>query len=1116
MVAKKLGRSADIINTTYTGGNLTWVGDTVVGTAGENITVGNVVFLQRSTNTWLKAKADYTGTLEGRLGIATETFVTGATGSILTNGIIRYDTLAMTANVEYFVSEATAGAITASVPVATPALIRSVGFAQSAGVLVFNPENNYHYEYLAVQKNFGDVGTNYVVEQDNNGVERKFFKDDFSNDTIANYTISTGSPTISGGVLNTARVDKLYKTLDSTATTGKWEFVLKFGTAWATTDQYARCMIGSTSWANVIRYTGNVVKVNMWINSQSFGVGTFSTIVADDTYINVTITFDGTNYKEYIDGVLAGTQSLTTTVVSPSIGFINGTDNPTPCVVTLNEWTYTPSVAFTDSFTADTEARYMQQSYIAAWGASAAGDVVITTGTPGYITLAGSTGTEAQVSTILRSYNFVSGSYKAAFIDNGDGGGTYDYSYLDFCVQDINNKYNVCIYDQVGVGQTLQINKVVNGSSSTIASTALVGYTKGNKTWIEVHYSRETGTMWAYVWDNASVKPTAPSITGYDATFSYGKFGVRSRVGSAGVGNLSTRWSDFEIRANLIIGETNVPLTETNGYYLNDNFSTDTSGRFKTIGVRGVTAASGYLTGNAGAGGMALPSQVTDFTGIFKINASSGKYVIISFASDGSTYASAGILGGGYNLLCTGGGSIALRRWSSTGYVSITSAATGITAATDTWLKLVYAPSTRTFSLYRSPDGVTWTVDANMNALTLTDTTPTETKGSTVGVSFETVSDSVKLITLTGTITWMKYMFRGAQIGEYWDGTKSVICTRFTDDFNWPTSAEYGGNPGAFTWDNVNGCLYATTSIEAIGTTGAKFNDGIIEGVVSFVAGTGSAIYPCFRSDVIPTTNFSSTGNRYFVQLSQGAGIVRIYKIVAGVSSTINTVNYTFTAGVLYKFRVTYIGSVINVYIAPIGTEFTTTPTVTVTDTTFTNGYTGIGSYFAGGGSWKLFSLNINGTESTSTNGIAISEGGVPHGALFGTAHAAYIYGTPVQMGLSGKYIGGANCKTTYGSATKYIRHNLLNITDAKTLALDSNDYATGTTVTPTTTYSIAKRQPFGIPTIMDAADTLYLKVILDTTAVAIDTQPVTFINGFSFRRDGEDASFGTMDCGVI
>jgi hypothetical protein len=81
----------------------------------------------------------------------------------------------------------------------------------------------------------------------------------------------------------------------------------------------------------------------------------------------------------------------------------------------------------------------------------------------------------------------------------------------------------------------------------------------------------------------------------------------------------------------------------------------------------------------------------------------------------------------------------------------------------------------------------------------------------------------------------------------------------------------------------------------------------------------------------------------------------------------------------------------------------------------------------------------------------------------------------------------------------------MLNSTDAKTLALDSNDYAAGTTVTPTTSYSIARRQPIGVPAISDANDTLHLKVIRDTTAIALDNHPATFINGFSFRSEGED-----------
>ena len=117
-----------------------------------------------------------------------------------------------------------------------------------------------------------------------------------------------------------------------------------------------------------------------------------------------------------INGVLAATFTADTTYSSGYCGYYFNQTTAGNLSMEAYDFTYVPSIAFSDSFAIDDETRYMQLQFVAAWGAADAGDVVVTTGAGGYMTLAGTGGDEARISATLRSYNFASESYKAAFI----------------------------------------------------------------------------------------------------------------------------------------------------------------------------------------------------------------------------------------------------------------------------------------------------------------------------------------------------------------------------------------------------------------------------------------------------------------------------------------------------------------------------------------------------------------------------------------------------------------------------------------------------------------------------------------------------------------------------
>jgi len=119
-------------------GNATWSGLTITGTAGENLTIGQVVYF-KSDGYWWKTDADASGTSEGMLGMATANISASASVTILVQGFMEYDTWTLTVASPYFLS-ATAGAFTLTKPSSVGQFVRRVGWAYAADVLYFDPD----------------------------------------------------------------------------------------------------------------------------------------------------------------------------------------------------------------------------------------------------------------------------------------------------------------------------------------------------------------------------------------------------------------------------------------------------------------------------------------------------------------------------------------------------------------------------------------------------------------------------------------------------------------------------------------------------------------------------------------------------------------------------------------------------------------------------------------------------------------------------------------------------------------------------------------------------------------------------------------------------------------
>lgn len=114
-----------------------------VGTAGEALATGDLVYAKLSTSyKWFKADADAEASTKGLLGIAMGSISADATGNILLLGTFRLDTWNWTIGATLYAST-TAGGITETAPSGTADIVRIIGYAVTADVVMFKPEESY-------------------------------------------------------------------------------------------------------------------------------------------------------------------------------------------------------------------------------------------------------------------------------------------------------------------------------------------------------------------------------------------------------------------------------------------------------------------------------------------------------------------------------------------------------------------------------------------------------------------------------------------------------------------------------------------------------------------------------------------------------------------------------------------------------------------------------------------------------------------------------------------------------------------------------------------------------------------------------------------------------------
>ena len=888
----------------------------------------------------------------------------------------------------------------------------------------------------------GALAANFYLTKDNNGVERYFFKDTFSDNTIANYTLSGTSPSIAAGIMSVPATGQAYHTITA-GTTGKWDGVVEFTAAGAGT---AKLLLGDagTSYVIVTRIvTTNRIWLQLYIGGVSKIANTDTTVtLADSTFARVSAVYDGTSWQMSWNDTAVGANTASITVTTPIIGVAAAT-----IASAWDEITFSPSVAFTDSFATDTSTRYAQVSGTVAYGGA------------GILSLTAAA--NAKVSERLRSYKFKSGNRLKqltlpATCHTGDYvniklGATGDLllGYGVGVIRQADTTWHICTVKDVTVTDT---------------GTEVTGLADNQAFYVDVDWCSECGVIYGYVYK--TTKPTAPQVTLFDATYQYGYTGV---VGFASAGNGSKifQLNSTVIRANLLIGETNIPATESS-WYFKDEFTVDDIGRlYQGAGTWSVTA-----------GGLKCTS--------------SGLVRFPFFYTAYGTHQFTPTFADGYNHYYFSGYQIRFYQVSATQcQMSLESGTTGLPIGSGT---ITVTTSGGAFS---SPVVIVET--ASTLSITVAGSTgsivpPATSEYMNTRPAFGGITNSIfDDYSFSGTRYYMKPMLRGAQIGEYYNGAATVQATRFTDDFNWDTSAEYGGaDKASWTWDTTNGRLSVSTTSKQVWIQN-QYTDFVYETIYYSSAITPSAaLYVSFRSSAFDSGD-SGAGTRYNLFIAPYGDSFQVRKYVGGSLITTYTPDaYTFAANIIYKIKVVCIGNNIKTYIAPTGSEYVMIHNITDSSSPLLSGYLGYGTYITGGKTIYILGTYVNGLDTTSTNGISASLGGVPHGARYDTQEEVYTtFTNPIT---NGEFLFQSRAKSTYPAGANF-EYYFINTTDSTAINWEGQ---TITSLTPGTTYADGSCR--ALLRYQDVGDTIKLSVRRKNyTTVADDNQPAVFVDHLAF-----------------
>jgi hypothetical protein len=328
---------------------------------------------------------------------------------------------------------------------------------------------------------------------------------------------------------------------------------------------------------------------------------------------------------------------------------------------------------------------------------------------------------------------------------------------------------------------------------------------------------------------------------------------------------------------------------------------------------------------------------------------------------------------------------------------------------------------------------------------------------------------------LSGTRYYYKPIFRGGQIGEYWNGTASVPSTRFIDDCNWDTNAEYTADVGATFTSNV---AYGRIIISGAGGTVWKVQPNIP------TIGSGYVEYDCTSSNTTyrPIVIISdASGNGYAVDV-QASAIVLSKATTFGLSNLVSYAN-TFIANAYMRIRFEFSPGNLKLYLN--GNLIASS-----TDATYTPGGNVYFSCYKSSGTPQVTyqNITISALLTEVVNGSAPVLGGLAHGARYDTQEETYT--TLTNPDQYGEY-SLATALKTLNASTESLEMYFANTTDTTSI----NSDALTTLDTPLTTTAWTNYLAPILLRDQDIADTLKFSVRRKNySGVAYDNQPVELV----------------------
>ena len=246
-----------------------------------------------------------------------------------------------------------------------------------------------------------------------------------------------------------------------------------------------------------------------------------------------------------------------------------------------------------------------------------------------------------------------------------------------------------------------------------------------------------------------------------------------------------------------------------------------------------------------------------------------------------------------------------------------------------------------------------------------------------------------------------KPMLRGCQLGEYHNGVTSVTCTRFVDDFNWDTSGEYTGiSSTAFDTLNNRLTLADTTYIYPTGLT------------------TLYGVYHVWIKYVSNTAHITFLVANNSIEIDHAGAVI-------------------FNGGSAESWTVDVPSSIIKLKFIATGTQIAVYSNDVLKGTK--TGLTLAASNYKmkiATANYYVYQFGFNSSESTSRNNIALSLGGVPHGARYDIAE--YALQSFTNAARYGEYKMVVDAKTTNYSAED-IEVYLKNVTDNSDITNDAS-----------------------------------------------------------------------------